>query len=147
MTDPMAANILDVRNARAPSAISSKYTETLLANYPEKGHLKNATFYINADMHDDENVAGGSLAIHSVDAEVHPDSIPASMFEHLLIVPINDHASKPDGYKDSDFLDKLNLLQEAVPQYSNNPPSLGKRDTNTNADADVWEPELGHDEN
>lgn len=143
----MAANILDVRNARAPTAISSKYTDALLKNYPIEGHLKNATFYINADMHDDENVAGGSLAIHDMDAVVHPDSIPASFFEHMIVVPINDHASKPDGYKDSDFLDKVDLLQDAVPQYSDNPPSLAKWDPNRNSDGDVWEPELGHDEN
>jgi hypothetical protein len=136
-------SVIDTRNIRSGVKLDEQYIGALTKNYPSEGQLKNAIFYINADTHDTENVANGSLAIYDVDAVVNPESIPASMFEHVIAVPILDHSSKPEGWKDADFTEKLATLQAAAPQYSANPPTLDKQSNTSSADGDVWSPELG----
>jgi hypothetical protein len=47
---------------------------------------------------------------------------------------------------DADFEGKEHLLQEAVPQFSKNPPSLKCQSNQTHVDGKVWNPEFGEDE-
>jgi AraC-like DNA-binding protein len=133
--------LVDQRNVRSGTKIPPAAINTLT-----NGTVKQVICYINADFHDSEDTPAGTLAIHSVDSLVHPDSIPSSVFEHIILVPINDHPSHPNGYTDADFTGKEDLLQAAVPQYSQNPPSLDKRNPENNFDRDAWTPELGQSE-
>lgn len=136
--------IVDKRNVRTGLSIP----EERVAPWVDANEgMRQLVFYINADLHDDEDVASGTLAVHSQGSTVRADSIPHSMFQHIVAVPILDHSSHPNGWTDADFVGKEALLQEAAPQYSDNPPTLECRGANGNhTDADVWSPELGQDD-
>lgn len=136
-----SASVIDTRNVRKGFEIPSEH----LAGWnPE--HVKQVLFYINADVHDEEDVASGTLAIHNLNAPVRVETIPASAFQYLVVVPINDHRSKPNGWTDADFAHAQDAIQKAAPQESANPPLLSRRDADTNGDAEAWSPELGKDD-
>lgn len=139
-----AAAKVDTRNVRSGVTIP----EERIAQWTEQNvDAKKLLFYVNADLHDEEDVAAGTLAIHPLGSVVQPDSIPQSMFQHLIAIPILDHSAHPQGWTDADFIGKEKLLGEAAPQYSVNPPSLSMRNVHGGIkDADAWSPELGQDD-
>lgn len=118
-----------------------------LEDYPQEGHLLKIYSYINSNAEQvEEDVAPGTLHVYSPDAKVTLDAIP-NTFSYLVVAPIKDVASKPEGYRDADFETQAvkDALQKYAPQYSENGPSLYHRNVETNYDADRWTPELGQE--
>lgn len=112
--------------------------EALIANYDKK-HLFKIQGYNNMDTTDEEDVPSGMLAIHPVNATVHPDSIPEKSFSFLVVCPINaDRELKDDDFTINGKID------EAVEQYSSVPPSLYNKNEK-NQDITEWKAELGED--
>jgi hypothetical protein len=129
----MATSVLDTAHVREGVQLDSAYISSLVKTAP-----KAAYFYINADTHDVENTANGSLTIHDADALVHPEQIPHNMFEYVIAAPIL-HGNYNDDY----FVQRLAELKAAVPQYSKQPASLEFRDESNNGDVHTWTAELG----
>jgi hypothetical protein len=121
--------------------------QTRMEDYPKKGDLIKIVSYINSNPSlEEEDVPKGTLHLYSPDAKVTPDSIPSS-FQYLVVQPIKDIASKPEGYKDSDFDTKevKDVIDKHVKQYSDCPPSLHFRNVESNDDIKRWIPELGQE--
>jgi hypothetical protein len=95
----------------------------------------------NKDFTDVENdIPSGIVMLHPPNAQIHVDSLPLNTFDYLAVCLINK-----EGLKDSDF--QANKLQEAVPQYVENPATLSVRDPSTSQDGRQWRSELGENEN
>lgn len=115
--------------------------KAILKNY-EDGKILKIDALHNADFTDDEDIPGGLLMVHPVDAKVHVDSLPLNAFTYMMIVPIISERT----LSDTDFEGKEQLIQEAVPQFSKNPPSLKCQSIDGVTDGKVWNAELGEDE-
>lgn len=113
--------------------------EAMLENYPNDSLIRVMSFP-NSNFSDPEKVPSGVLAVHPLDAEIHPDSIPDEMFEYLLVAEIDDPEKK---LTDNDFAGKEKLLGDTIPQYSSNPPRLVGLKTKDGDDAKTWSVELG----
>lgn len=112
--------------------------KAIVKNYGEDQILKIQALH-NADFTDEEDVPGGLLMVHPLNANVHVDSLPLNAFSYLLITPIIT-----DKAIDLENLEKS--LQEAVPQFSERPPSLKCQSLKGLVDGKTWDAELGEDE-
>lgn len=117
--------------------------EAIVKNYPDEGIIQVKAMH-TADFTDEEDVPSGMLMIHPLSAKVHVDSLPLNAFTYLAIVPILVTSKL---WEDSDFKSKAKLLDEAVPQFTDKPPTLSTRNVETSLDRKVWNTELGEDEN
>lgn len=112
--------------------------EAMISNYENK-QIYQVIGYPNIDTTDEEDVPSGMLVIHPIDAPVHPDSIPEKSFSYLVLCPVKaDKELRDDDFQINEKLD------EAVPQYSENPPSMYNRNEK-NQDIAEWQAELGED--
>jgi len=118
--------------------------EAILDNYPDEKHLRKVYAFPNVDFRDEEDVPGGLIMVHPLDAPIHVDSIPEEAFQFLVVIPVEDSPNEPDGWKDAVFDNDAikSALNDAVPQRSDNPPTLKKRGSD-GRDNDTWEAELG----
>ena len=109
-------------------------------NYPN-GQIKQIKAYHTVDFTDSEDIPGGMLMIHPVNAKVHVDSLPLNAFTYLAITPIlGEHV-------DAEFKGKEARIHEACPQFSDKPPSLRCQSVDTPLDGKTWNAEFGEDEN
>ena len=121
--------------------------EALRSNYPAE-HIKEIQSFGTEDFSRcPEDVPGGILMIHPMEAKVHQDSIPLNAVSFLAICPIIGA-----NFKDSDFEGKDLKIAEACPQFSAMPPSLKVASAGGEAaalapDSRHWGAELGEDEN
>lgn len=123
------------------SDTQQKSIDALLRNYPENKCSLIQAFH-TVDFTDEERPPSGLLTVHPVDAKVHPDSLPLNFFTYLAICPVIN--SKMVDEKKLD----VQVLQNAIKQYSTNPPKLGNRSVDLKqCDGKTWEPEFGEDEN
>ncbi len=131
------------------AAAASIAIEAIQKNYG-KGDIREVKIFHNAaDFTDEEDVPGGLLMIHPLEAKVHVDSIPLNAFSYLAIVPV---LPRKDGSNDwSAHLGDSSAMAAAVnahvPQFAaTSPPSLKTRDINTPLDGKTWNVEFGEDE-
>lgn len=111
--------------------------ESIMENYPD-GSIHKVVCMPNADFADPNSVPSGLVAIHPLDAEVHPDSIPNEMFEYLVVCKIHD-----EDLTDAKFAGKEENLASSIPQFSKSPPRLVGMRPKSGPDLDTWAPELG----
>jgi len=112
----------------------------IVKNYPND-QIKQIRAYHTADFTDTEDIPGGIMMVHPMNAKVHVDSLPLNAFTYLAIVPVlGEHA-------DAEFKGKEDRIHEACPQYSSKPPSLRCQAVDTPLDGKTWNAELGEDEN
>jgi hypothetical protein len=112
----------------------------IIKDYPN-GQIKQIRAYHTADFTDTEDIPGGVLMIHPLNAKVHVDSLPLNAFTYLSIVPVlGEHT-------DAEFKNSEDRIHEACPQFSNKPPSLRCQAVDTALDGKTWNAELGEDEN
>lgn len=115
----------------------------IVKNYPDNGIVQIKAAH-TVDFTDPEDVPGGIVMIHPPNAAVHVDSLPLNAFTYMAIAPI----LPTKNWTDADFTGKEQAINEAVPQFAPNPPSLKCRSGLENGmDGRAWQAELGEDEN
>lgn len=95
--------------------------------------------FVNADFADDEDMPGGLVMLHALNNSVHVDSIPQEAFQYVVACEV----LPTKAWSDADFTgpEKEAALNEAIPQFSRNPPGLKLGDSKK--DDKVWSAELG----
>ncbi len=114
--------------------------KAILKNY-ENGQILKIDALHNVDFTDEEDIPGGFLMVHPVDAKLHVDSLPLNAFTYMMIVPILSDVKEADL--------KPELLHEAVPQFvskDQTPPSLKCQSIDGSMDGKTWNAEFGEDE-
>ena len=131
----------------ATSAAATLAIQAIEKNYG-KGDIKDVKiFHAASDFTDDEDVPGGLLMVHPLQAKVHVDSIPLNAFSYLAIVPVLPRKDGSNDWSAHLAEQSLETLNAYVPQFAaTGAPSLKMRDINSPLDGKTWNVEFGEDE-
>jgi len=114
--------------------------ESLADNYRESEGLAAVVQLVNADFSNIDTHPSGMVTVHPLDAQVHPDTVSNELFEYMVVCKVRDPNHK---LSDGDFAGKETLLNEQLPQYSQNPPRMYGVRPKEGRDLGTWEAELG----
>ena len=104
------------------------------------GDLLAMHVYPNVDTSAANGIPSGVIMHYRTEAAVDPGALSDALFERVSVAPII-RAAAP--LTDEYFETRVNALNEAVPQVSDESINGKLRDTNTNADVGYWESDLG----
>ena len=105
------------------------------------------THYANADIFKLPNIDSvnkyqpvkGVVAIFDKNEKIGYNAISPNAYSYTVLCKILNQKQLNDKY----FVDRKNLINEAVPQYSSSPVSLYTKNAD-NKDIQLWDPELGN---
>jgi hypothetical protein len=125
-----------------PASQTDKAVQALYDTYGSKNILA-VKAYGNVDTAPDSSsrlVPNGMVVVHPAESKIEPDSISDNMFQHLMVFPVSRGIKGEVKLTDADFVNEeaRARLNEAVPQFSERPPSLSLRSRMNGSDTDTW---------